>query len=331
MLKHQKKKHKILEANIRHSVSRSAELPLLAKTIAHGFLQGIQNSQQRGLGIEFNQYRSYEVGDPLSKIDWKLYARSDRYFVREAEKESEVDIWFVLDSSRSMTQKINYDYNNYPGKNAFPIKNKLDFSKLMIASMSFLANQQDDEFGFMALSSHELSFLPRGKGSKHWQRLLIDLNDLHDGKYFPPAHLLSNHLAKIDKPSLIFIVSDFYQNNQEIFDFIKKIDRKRSEVVALNLTSRSEKEFKFCDDKELVRFKDLESNQEQLVSAKVIKKDYLKKLEAHEKNLAKELLRLGVDLSSIDCEEPIEETLMSYMQSRSRNTLSVSRYSSAHY
>ena len=86
------------------TLARVKHLPLIAKTVADGFLHGLQQSHQRGIGIEFSQYRAYEPGDPLSRIDWKLFARSDRYFVREAERESEICMWFVLDASASMNQ-----------------------------------------------------------------------------------------------------------------------------------------------------------------------------------------------------------------------------------
>ena len=81
------------------------DMPLIAKTVAHGLLHGLHASVQRGTGVEFSQYRAYEPGDPLGNIDWKLFARSDRYFVREAERESNINIWLVLDASASMLQR----------------------------------------------------------------------------------------------------------------------------------------------------------------------------------------------------------------------------------
>ena len=89
------------------TIARIKDLPLVAKTIAEGFLIGHQASTQRGVGLEFSQYRAYQEGDELNRIDWKLFARSDRYYVREAERESEIDVWFLLDSSASMLQHLN--------------------------------------------------------------------------------------------------------------------------------------------------------------------------------------------------------------------------------
>ena len=86
------------------TLARVKDMPLVAKTVAQGVLYGSHTSTQRGSGVEFSQYRAYEPGDPLARIDWKLFARSDRYFVREAERESNINVWLVLDASQSMLQ-----------------------------------------------------------------------------------------------------------------------------------------------------------------------------------------------------------------------------------
>ena len=87
------------------TLARVKDLPLIARTVAEGFLHGIQSSHQRGIGVEFSQYRAYEPGDEPARIDWKLFARSDRYFVREAERESEIAVWFVLDCSHLLSRE----------------------------------------------------------------------------------------------------------------------------------------------------------------------------------------------------------------------------------
>ena len=170
------------------TLSRVKDLPLVAKTVAEGFLHGLQSSMQRGVGIEFSQYRPYENGDELSRVDWKLFARSDRYFVREAERESEIDVWMILDASRSMLQSSERNKKT----ESIPTWNKLDYAKHLIASIGYLAQKQGDSIGYLGLSSDELKFLPSGNSEKHWRKLLIALTQTNDGSYFPDISAVRN-------------------------------------------------------------------------------------------------------------------------------------------
>ena len=105
------------------------DMPLVAKTVAQGLLHGLHGSVQRGTGLEFSQYRAYEPGDALGNIDWKLFARSDRYFVREAERESNVNIWLVIDASASMLQHSSE--SNHGG-------HKFDYAIPLLATIAYI-------------------------------------------------------------------------------------------------------------------------------------------------------------------------------------------------
>jgi len=292
------------EAITPQDIVRINELPLIAKRIADGFLQGLQSSRQRGLGIEFNQYRTYEVGDELSRIDWKLFARSDRYFVREAERESEIDVWFLLDSSRSMLQS-----------------NKLKYAKTLIASLSYLVQNQGDEFGFIGLSSDKLSFVGKGTGQKHWHKLLLTLNDVQVGQYFPPLDMLKNHLAQLQRPSIIFLISDFHQQNNEIMQFLSQMNRSRSEVIAMHLYAKEDEKLTFAKHQRngMIRFKDCETEEELLVSASSAKRNYEKNYAEFLANLKNSFSELGIESPSIDIEKPMSHALSHYLNKRLRN------------
>ena len=298
-------------------IVRINDLPLVAKRIADGFLQGLQSSRQRGLGIEFNQYRAYEVGDELSRIDWKLFARSDRYFVREAERESEIEVWFLLDTSRSMLQSPSDSANSSKSE----YSNKLEYAKTLIASLSYLVQNQGDDFGFIGLSSDKLSFVEKGNGQKHWHKLLLALNDVQAGQYFPPLAMLKNHLAQLQRPSIIFLLSDFYQQNNEIMNLLSQMNRSRSEVVALRLTSKQDEEFSITAEHQnnMIRFKDLETEEELLVSASSIKNSYEKNYAKFLDNLKNDFSELGIESSSIDIEMPMTHALSFYLNKRLRN------------
>jgi len=301
------------------TLARINDLPLAAKTIAEGFLFGIQQSMQRGIGIEFSQYRSYEVGDAINRIDWKLFARSDRYYIREADRESEIDIWFLLDSSLSMKQfSQSKDSLTASEKNW----SKFEYAKYLIASLSYIAQKQGDGFGYLSLNdnqlnSHESGFLPIGNSTRQWQKLLVSLAQTKLGQFFPNVSLLQHQLENIKKPSMIFVLSDFHQKSDEILTFLSKLNTSLSEVVALQLICEDEKHFNYQGT---IRFKDLETNQEKLVSAKDIKKSYLLEYHASQQLLQKDLADLGISLQTLNIDKPLDEALFNYLRLRNRVT-----------
>ena len=159
------------------TLARVKDLPLVAKTVAEGFMHGLHLSQQKGTGIEFSQYRIYEPGDELSKIDWKLFARSDRYFVREAERESNINVWLVLDASASMQQKSvisEYDAS----------WNKLDYGRYLLATIAHLGQQQGDAVGLLGLSTDQINYLPALSGLQQHQRIMLQLARMQSGGVF---------------------------------------------------------------------------------------------------------------------------------------------------
>jgi len=293
------------------TLARVKDMPLIAKTVAEGFLHGLHSSRQRGVGIEFNQYRAYEPGDELGRIDWKLFARSDRYFVREAERESEIEVWFLLDASASMQLKS----ENKKASQTDDNWDKFDYAKHLVASLAYIAQKQGDSIGFLGLSCDEISFLPAANGERHWRKLLQKLTCTKSGDQFPSFELLHRHLNQLRKPSLVFVLSDFHQRQSEITEFIGKLNTLNSEVVALQLMCDDELVFDF---KGAVRFKDLETEEEVLVSAGSAKEAYLQTLENYQKSINESLLQRNVGCFQINIDEPLDAALYEYLKQRQR-------------
>ena len=290
------------------TLARIKDMPLIAKTVADGFLHGVQASTQRGVGVEFNQYRAYEPGDELSRIDWKLFARSDRYFVREAERESEIEVWFLLDASASMLQSSqSATSSNW---------NKFDYSKHLIASLAYLAQKQGDSCGYIGLSTSELLFLPAGMGERHWRKVLHALHQTQSGEFFPQFELVKNYLSQVNKKVLMFIISDLHQRDNEIIEFVNQLNGVGSEVIALQPLCRDEMEFNYSG---AIRFKDLETHQEVLVSAANIKENYLSLLENYQSQLHDKLLSRNISRSIFDIDLPLDFVLYEYLKHRTQN------------
>ena len=134
-------------------------LPLLAKTVVDGFLIGLNKSTVKGPGLEFSQYRSYQPGDDLRWLDWKMYARSDRYYIRESEIETSISVRFLIDASASMNHR---DSNGVK---------KIDYARYLAASLACLANFQGDSVGLYTLANGELYSLASRADPQHLQRI----------------------------------------------------------------------------------------------------------------------------------------------------------------
>ncbi len=294
--------------------SRIKDLPLVAKTIAQGFLHGFHNSAQRGTGVEFSQYRVYEPGDPLSRVDWKLFARSDRYFVREAERESDINVHLVLDASASMLMQSRQPKKSQANAGADSIT-KLDYGRYLLASIAYLAHQQGDAVGLMGISGKQVDFLPALNTQQHWQKLLLQLARITSGDAFPDIEVMINHIASVRQQGIVIVVSDFYERQQELTDFMQQLVSPRTDVIAVQLETHDEVEFSYTGQ---VRFEDRETGEHKLVNANQVKSDYLHARETFNHTLANQLQGQRIQLLRTTIEQPLDKVLYNFLLARSK-------------
>jgi len=297
--------HKFLDPK---TLSRIKDLPFVAKTLAQGFLQGVHASTQRGVGVEFSQYRVYEPGDELAKIDWKLFARSDKYFVREAERESDINVWFLLDTSTSMLQQSQSD-------NSDEEWNKLEYARYLLSTVAYLAQKQGDNVGFLTLSSKIQSYLPAISGERHWQKILLALTRLKAADTFPTFDQITNQLGHMQSRGIIFFISDFHQQHNEIIDLISKVSSTRIEVVAIQLTCEDEESFPY---KGAIRFEDLETKEQVLVSGRQVRESYFTEKSTYQTNLLVELGKYNVQHFIANIDKPLDQTLFDILTIRNK-------------
>ena len=298
------------------TLQRVKDLPLAIQTLARGFLHGIHTSQQRGVGIEFSQFRAYEPGDELSKIDWKLFARSDKYFVREAERESDVNVWVVIDCSESMLQqsiRVKGDAKSQPEE--FGRWHKLDYARYLAATIAYLAQNQGDNVGLLALSGQQTVQIPAYSGSKHWQKILLSLTKLTASGSLPETKQILKYLHSMQGNSLIIVISDFHQTHDELLSLTSQLKHSKTDVIAFQLDSDDEINFPY---KGMVKFKDLESGQYVTVAAKDVRANYLEKKEKVNKQLTAQLLKNNIHYFNANIDQPLDQTLVNFLTVRAR-------------
>lgn len=273
-------------------------LQLAGKLVSEQLMLGIHQSKRFGYGIEFEQYRHYEPGDDPKRIDWKLYARTDKHLVRESSTESNFHLRFIIDLSGSM----NYIENGV---------SRLQYCKILLASLAYLGYRQSDLMSLYALQNDELRTLV-ASGKQSFQRILYTLEQATasgDWKNSDPKFPTFQQKQK----EVIIIASDFLQVNNEWIQLIKNLANSHREVIVFQVLGKQELDFNL---KGFYRFKDLESGKEVELQAESIKDEFRKNAENYLKNLKNDLQIPFVHLIRTDLEAPIASVITESIKNR---------------
>lgn len=287
----------LLKPKIIKSVSG---LALISRIVVDGFLSGLNRSRRVGLGHEFSQYRGYEPGDDLRLLDWKMLARSGRYYIKQSEVETHVSVKFILDASRSMLHEENG-------------LTKIDFARILIASLGYLAHHQGDAVGLFALNNRQIHSLYPTVQKQHFNRLLLELIKVKpDGKW-PNDPAITKKLHDRSHKELIFFISDLYQHEEELMGIVKQLKTSRNEVVVLQIMGNHEIDF---DYKGYVIFEDLETGTKLKIDTRTAKKEYLKSMEIMMAQIRHDLLSASIEYQLFRLNDPIEEVLQLFLKKR---------------
>jgi uncharacterized protein (DUF58 family) len=273
------------------------DLVLAARTVVDGFMFGVHPSRTRGPGLEFSQYRSYEPGDDPRRLDWKLYGRSDRYFVRESETETSLTVRLVLDASRSMAHEEDG-------------LTKFDYARLVTAALALLAERQGDAVGLVALTDERLVTLPPQRGHQHMGRLLHQLEDLEPQGRFPPWREAEAAVNDGGGRGLTVVISDFHEREHEILDFVRRVSALRHETLVIHIQGPRERDF---DWQGAVSFEDLETGNRIEVEAASARAAYLEAQEQSFGRLRRELQDRGVRYGVMMMDQPIDQALRQFL------------------
>ena len=226
----------------------------IAKKLANGFLHGKHNASRLGVGMEFQQYRPYVSGDDIRAIDWKMYAKTDKFFIKQTSIDTEHKFVFVIDNSMSMK----YEEEGW---------SKLMYAKLLSAAMMNILSNQGDHFSWQ--SGEQM--MPMGSGKRHLQYCIetLYLLDIGDNSFGDPVH---------HRSSTIILIADFYQPISKIQDYVRSIKHPRTELILFHLIGVAEKNLNFRPN---TTFVDLESKESIDVNSEKIRKTYQQKLGAH--------------------------------------------------
>jgi uncharacterized protein (DUF58 family) len=285
-------------------LARVGSLELKARTIVEGFLSGLHRSPYKGFSVEFAEYRQYLPGDDLATIDWKVFARSDRYYVKKFEEETNLECHLLLDVSASMGYAS-------PGS-----VTKLQYASYLVAALAFLMNRQRDSVAFMAFDDQIVSMLPPSARPGHLRALLLTLDGVQLGQRTDCSKPLHQLAEALKKRGLVILVSDLLDDCDRVVDGLKHFRFKGTDVVVFHVLDRHELTFPF---ERAARFHDLESDEEIVAVPSVVREDYLREIRGLIERYRRELGVVGIDYCLLDTSQPLDLGLMAYLSTRGRS------------
>lgn len=293
-------------------IRQLADIELLARQVVEGFITGLHQSPFHGFSVEFAEHRLYNNGESVKNIDWKLFARTDKLFIKQFEEETNLRCYLLLDTSSSM---------NFPDKSI----NKLQFSIYAVASLMYLFKKQRDAFG-LGLFSDKLDWISHARStSAHLFHLYSQLEKAYDN---PKLNTTTNitdvlhHIAEeTHKRSMIIIFSDMLENqyNDEklnsLFAAIQHLKYNKHEVIIFNVNDRK-KELEFDFDNRPHHFIDIESGEELKVHPNKIREAYKANLERYRHQLELKCAQYHIDLVDANIHEGYGHILKAYLIKR---------------
>jgi uncharacterized protein (DUF58 family) len=210
--------------------AHTGKLDLAIRHVLAGLGHGIHAGRERGAGVEFSEYRAYAPGDEWRRVDWKLMARADRYYVREAERDSHVAVWLVLDATASMLE---------PSRSIAGL-DKLGAARLLLGCVAAIAQRQGDAFGLLICQGERAHFMPAARGPRQLQRVLARLDRVDAAGMLPSSETLRPSLHFSRAPSVVCVASDFLEWPSPLSEAMLRLRGMRHDVRALCLQTGAE-------------------------------------------------------------------------------------------
>jgi len=283
------------------SLARYGRLSLIARNVVEGFLSGVHKSPYKGFSVEFAEHRQYYPGDEIRHIDWRVYGKTDRYYIKEYEEETNLKAHILVDASGSM---------GYSGQNL----SKFQYAQYVAASLSYLMLHQLDAVGLITHDTKMRQMIPPKASSKQLLRLLNALESTQPGGETTMAPIWHELASQITRRGMIIILSDCFDQMAPLVRALRHFRFRRHEVLLFHILAPEELDFPF---KKWTQFRDLEVRDNKLlVDPQSLRKEYLKNFNAFCKELREHAGRMQIDYHLMRTDEPVERALGIYMTKR---------------
>ena len=286
-------------------------LELRAKVIVEGFMNGIHRSPYHGFSVEFTDYRQYSAGDDLRYLDWRLLARSDRYYIKRFEDETNLRCYMLVDLSKSM----GFSTLQYT---------KADYARTAAATLSYFLSTQRDAAGLFTFDQGISDYLPARFRPGHLRRIMLMLERAVAGTSTDVSGTLENIAKLVKKRCMIVLISDLLAPIETLEKNLSYLRSRGHEVAVLRVLDPSEVNFEFRDS---AMFFDAESGKNLYVDPQTVRQSYLDQFNEHQQSVEQACQKLGIDFHQFTTDTPVSDALAAFINSRSGRTQQVRRAS----
>ncbi len=278
-------------------------LELRARLVVEGFMVGLHKSPYHGFSVEFTQHRPYMQGDGLKDVDWKVYGKTEKFFIKQYEEETNLKSYILLDVSKSM------DFSSGDSVS------KLDYASTLAAALSYLMIKQQDAAGLTLYSNKIVQHLPPKAARPYLHQILRTLSLANPSDTTNTATCLNSVAEKIKRRGLVIIISDLFDDVSSIISALKHFSYNKNEVIVFQILDPMERSFAFGKD---AIFKDMETEEEMTTQPYQIQKAYKLAMEEFVNTIKRECLNSNIDYNLIETSAPFDKALLSYIQKRSK-------------
>jgi uncharacterized protein (DUF58 family) len=284
-------------------VAQLATMELRARLVVEGFITGLHKSPYHGFSVEFTEHRAYMPGDEFKHIDWKAYAKTDRYYIKQFEEETNLKSYVVVDASASM---------RYASRGRMP---KFEYASYIAAALSYLMVEQRDAVGLTIFDERVRTSIPPRATQSNLRLILTELERIVPGNKTGIAGSLHEVAEQIKLRGLVVVLSDFFDDPTNVITAFKHFRHKGNEVIIMQVLDPLERSFAFGTD---AIFRDVESGEELMTQPWHIQKAYQESMKEFIENYKRECREHAIDYLLLDTEMPFDKALMEYLTKRRR-------------
>src|SRR5438105_5324317 len=278
-------------------------LELVARTVVEGFVSGLHRSPYMGFSVDFAAYREYQPGDEIKRIDWNVYSRSDKLYIKLYEGETNTRVLVMLDISGSM---------NYASGE---IK-KIDYARILAASLTYFSHHQRDGVGLLTFDTQIRAHVPSSRRRGQLLTILSEIDRIQPSEqteFRKPLRFLAEYLTR---RGVIVIISDLYDEPDNIISGLKVLKAKGNDIIVFHIMDNFELTFPY---EEMAQFEDMETKKKLHIIPEYLRSQYLTILRDHMERIRKELSGLRIDYCLMDTSKPLDVGLFSYLAARSKS------------
>jgi len=285
-------------------LAKISKLDLKARLIVEGFISGLHKSPFHGFSVEFAQHREYVPGDDTRHIDWKVYAKSDRYYIKQYEQETNLKSYILLDTSESMGY-------------ASDGMTKLEYGGCIAASLTYLMLQQQDAVGLALFNDEVREFIRDSGHPSHLKLIAHRIEQARPEGKTKVRGILDDLAERIKRRGLIILVSDLFVDVDDLLRALRHFRHKRHEVIVFHVLDEYERTFPFT---ELTLFKGLEQYPQVFAEPRSLRKDYLAEFESFVRRVKQGCRQHSIDYVQLSTRDSLEVALSSYLAARMART-----------